>query len=53
VEGAGDIPAREEVLLIPGLELVEVRREPGVIGSGADAYGDEDDSSWPKRQEVA
>lgn len=24
-----------------------------VIGSGADAYADDDDSSWPKRSEVA
>ena len=52
-EGAGDIPAREQVLVIPGLELVEVRREPGVIGSGADAYADGDDSHWPKRPGVA
>ena len=48
-EDAGDIHGLEEVLLIPGLDLLKIRQEPGAIGSGSDVFGDDDDPYWSKR----
>jgi hypothetical protein len=55
---SGQVPSRNactpyQGVMVPGSELVEIAQAAPVTGSGADAFGDEDDPAWGPPPAVA